>query len=104
MEAENADNEMQEVPFMSTLTERVNKAMQDGYTDNFKITKQGLYSSSKNKTYSPSEVRIKDFYRFEGESDPADNSIMYVIQTTDNTKGVLVDAYGPYADAQINKF
>jgi hypothetical protein len=29
---------------------------------------------------------------------------MYQIETSDGTKGVLVDAYGPYADAKVNDF
>ena len=94
---------IQPVPFMSTLSDRLNRAMKDGYTDNLKATKQGLYSSAKDKTYAPAEVKIIDFYRFEGQSDPADNAIMYVIETGDGVKGTLVDAYGAYADEQVNK-
>ncbi len=89
---------------MNTLTERVNKAVQNGYVENFKVTKQGLFLERLDKTYVPSEVCIKDFYRFEGESDPADNSIMYVIETCDDMKGTLIDAYGPYSDANVTKF
>jgi hypothetical protein len=37
--------------------------------------------------------------RFEGNSDPIDNSIVYAISANDNSvKGVLVDAYGVYAE------
>jgi hypothetical protein len=89
---------------MNTLTSCLNRAVKEGYTDNLKVTKQGLYSSVKDKNYEPSQVRIIDFYRFEGLSDPADNAIMYVIETDDGVKGTLVDAYGTYADEHINKF
>ena len=82
----------------------VNKAIKDGYTDSLKVTKQGLYSTTKDKTYGPDEVRVIDFFRFEGQSDPADNAIMYVVETMDGAKGVLVDAYGAYADEHVNKF
>ena len=92
------------IPFMNTLTERVNKAIKDGYTDTLKVTKQGLYSTAKDKVYAPADVKVIDFNRFEGQSDPADNAIMYVIETTDGVKGVLIDAYGAYADEQVNKF
>ncbi len=92
------------VPFMNTLTERTNKAMKDGYTDTLKVTKLGLYSTKKDKVYNPEDVQVIDFFRFEGQSDPADNAIMYVIETTDGVKGVLIDAYGAYADEQVNKF
>jgi hypothetical protein len=89
---------------MTTLTDRVNKAIKDGYTDNFKVTRQGLFSGVKHKTYNPAEVKIVDFCRFEGESDPSDNEIMYVIETNDGDKGILIDAFGPYADEYVNNF
>ena len=91
-------------PFMNTLTERVNNEVKNGYVDNLKVTKQGLYSPSKDKTYTPYEVRVTDFFRFEGASDPADSAILYVIETADGVKGTLIDAYGAYADEYINKF
>jgi len=95
---------MEPIPFMSPLSDRVNKAMKDGYTTNMKVTKQGLLVESKNRTYTPEEVKIIDFNRFEGQSDPADNAIMYLIQTVDGVKGTIIDAYGAYADETINKF
>lgn len=78
--------------------------VKDGYTDNFKVKKQGLVSSEKEQTYSPLETNVINYYRFEGQSDPADNTIMYVIETTDGQKGLLVDAYGPYADEHVSNF
>jgi hypothetical protein len=90
--------------FMSTLTAVVNKAIKDGFIDTLKVTKKGLFDTNKNKTYSPQEVKVIDFFRFEGESDPADNSILYKIETTDGARGTLIDAYGPYADETVNRF
>jgi hypothetical protein len=97
------DNEAEE-SFMNTLTERINKATKEGYTESFKVTQQGLFSEGSQKTYMPVDVFIKDFFRFEGQSDPADNAILYIIETSDGVKGMLVDAYGAYADENINKF
>src|ERR1700761_9220077 len=99
---ENKPNE--HVPFMNTLTSCVNKAVQDGYIDNFKVEKNSLHSSRKEKDYTPADITVKNFYRFEGQSDPADNAIMYTIETTDGAKGILIDAYGTYADDSVNKF
>lgn len=105
------DNKMQTgndaldtVPFMNTLTSCINKAMKDGYTDNFKVDGKRLVSSQKEAVYRPEQVKIVNFYRFEGQSDPSDNAIMYLIETTDETKGILIDAYGAYADDAVNKF
>ena len=90
--------------FMNTLTSCVNKVTKDGYTDNFKVTKEGLYSSIKEKHFKPEEVQVINFYRFEGQSDPDDNAILYVIETNDGIKGTLIDAYGVYNDAKLSQF
>jgi len=92
------------VPFMNTLTSVVNKVVKDGYTHSFKIEDKKLLSSTNDQSYEPDEVKIVNFYRFEGQSDPGDNAIMYVIETTDGSKGTLIDAYGAYADEGVNKF
>ncbi|MCD6063965.1 MAG: hypothetical protein K0R82_1876 [Flavipsychrobacter sp.] len=90
--------------FMNTLTACVNKVVKDGYTDSFKVTQRGLYSCSTDKYFTPADVKVVNFYRFEGESDPADSSILYVMETSSGDKGTLIDAYGPYADENVNKF
>jgi len=88
---------------MNTLADCVNKLVADGYTGNFKVDEQGLLADS-GKHYKHNQVHIKNFFRFEGESDPADNSILYAIELDDGTKGTLMDAYGSYNDALIGKF
>ena len=92
------------VPDMKSLTSCLNKMIADGYTDDFKAVDEGLKAIKSEKIYSPDDVTIVNYYRFEGQSDPDDMSILYVIQTVDGTKGTLVDAYGPYADENVNKF
>lgn len=37
-------------------------------------------------------------------SDPEDASIVYVIETRSGTKGLLVDAFGPYANPEVGRF
>lgn len=82
----------------------VNKLVLDGYVESFQVTEKGLFSPGKNKHYKPEEVQFVNFFRFEGASDPADNSILYAVETNDGVKGTLTDAYGPYADLQVDKF
>lgn len=89
---------------MNTLTSCVNKVVKDGFSDSFNVTSRGLFSCSKDRYYTPEEVKVINFYRFEGQSDPADNAIMYVIETADGSRGTLIDAYGPYADDKVNVF
>ena len=90
---------------MTTLVSCTNRLTKEGFTENFVAHKTGIEAPSSKKMYVPSEVRIVNFYRFEGESDPADNSVLYAIEAADGTRGLLVDAYGgPYVDQRIGKF
>ena len=89
---------------MTTMVGAMNKLQADGYTENFVAKEKGLEAPTTKKVYTPSEVKIANFYRFEGESDPADNAIVYAIETNDGVKGMLVDAYGPYANRKVSQF
>jgi hypothetical protein len=96
--------EKPEIPWMKSLSSCVNKMKDDGFKEDFQATSKGLTTFDKSKTYNPDQVRILNFYRFEGESDPGDNTILYVIETDDGVKGTLVDGYGAYADISVSKF
>lgn len=89
---------------MKTLSACTNQMKQDGYKEDFQVTAQGLCTYAEDKIYQAGQVHIVNFYRFEGASDPADNSILYVIETDDGLKGTLVDAYGAYSDSEVSKF
>lgn len=90
---------------MTTLVSCTNRLQKAGFTENFVPHKSGIEAPSTKKLYVPNEVKIINFYRFEGESDPADNSVLYAIETDDGTKGLLVDAYGgPYVDQRVGQF
>ncbi|MBA2612085.1 MAG: hypothetical protein H0U95_08945 [Bacteroidetes bacterium] len=73
--------------------------------ENFIAKEKGLEAPSTKKTYKAEEVKVSSFYRFEGESDPGDNAIVYAIETVDGIKGMLVDSYGgPYANRKVSQF
>lgn len=92
------------IPHMKSLTSLTNKMVLNGYDDDFKITDNGLKSLRTEKIYQPDQINIINFFRFEGQSDPNDNTILYVIETSDGLKGTIVDAYGPYADRKLSEF
>ena len=82
-----------------TLTEAINSKQTEGYTFDFNLKSSLLECKTLNKSFKPDEFKVDDFYRFEGDSNPDDSSILYAIQTTCGIKGLLVDAYGVYSDA-----
>lgn len=97
-------NKNDATPKMKTLSENVNEAIEKGFVENFIVVTKGLSTEDKKAVYAPADIAISDFYRFEGYSDPQDNSILYLIETNDGRKGTLIDAYGAQADAKISTF
>lgn len=89
---------------MKTLSVCLSSLTAAGYQTQFKATDNGLLSLKTQKIFNPHDVKIKHYYRFEGESDPADNAIVYGIETSDGERGTLVDAYGPYNDSKVTTF
>lgn len=89
---------------LKTLAACMNRLQGDGFNENFKVEGRKIHALDTDKEYAPSEVKILNFYRFEGESDPADNAILYALETNDGIRGLLSDAYGPYADTHVTKF
>ena len=80
-----------------TLTEAINALRKEGYAEDFNL----MHDSIGNREYkiSSSEFKIDKFYRFEGDTDPADECVIYAISSeTHALKGILVNAFGTYAD------
>lgn len=83
-----------------TMVEAITDLKARGYNDDFSLTEHALENKDKGLTLKAEDFDIDEFYRFEGESDPADNTIVYGISSaTKNTKGTLVHAYGTYSEA-----
>ncbi len=61
----------------------------------FEWTDKG-FTAGKNKFYQPQDLKIIKTYRFEGDSDPGDMSIIYLIEANDGLIGYSMDAYGVY--------
>lgn len=89
---------------MSSMLKILQDLTKTGYETQFKACEKGLTSMTTNTCYKPKDVEVKHFYRFEGESDPDDNSIVYAIETKTGEKGTLIDSYGAYSDPLIEKF
>lgn len=89
--------------YMPDLAPCLTSVHEKGYTNEFKVEGEKLICFNNNKSYAAADLKIKNFYRFEGISNPEDMSILYAIETSDGTKGTLIDAYGTYADEMIGE-
>jgi len=73
-----------------------------GYTAHFRAVEGGLQALGTGERFAQKDLTIRGYYRFEGASDPDDMAIAYAIETTSGVRGILVDAYGVYADPTIS--
>lgn len=83
----------------NSLSEAINDLKARGYTEDFNLQPTGVVYPSSKLRWHPEEFSIDEFYRFEGMSNTDDNSIVFAISSRDGVKGVLVDAYGVYAES-----
>lgn len=87
-----------------TLSETINGLMKLGYIHDFNISEECLVCHQTNVTLSPNDFQIDKVYRFEGESNPEDQSILYAISSAKfDIKGVLVNGYGISSDDTTSK-
>lgn len=89
---------------METVSQYLNWARSEGFTLDYIVRDDKLCAADCAKKFNAKDAKIVGFLRFEGESDPGDSSIAYMIETCDGQKGTLVDAYGMYADEKVTKF
>lgn len=87
-----------------TLSETVNGLIKAGYTLDFNIHGECLICHQTNTILSPDEFQIDKVYRFEGASNPDDESVVYALSSAKfNVKGILINGYGISADEATSK-
>ena len=83
-----------------TLSETINGLKKDGYSLDFNVQQERIVCHQANTVLSPEDFEIDKVYRFEGASNPEDQSVLYAISSAKfDVKGVLVNGYGISADA-----
>ena len=75
-----------------TLSTALDAMRQKGYTEDFNLAENCLICNS--QRFNADEFEIKEVYRFEGDSDPADEAIVLGIESKSGIKGILVNGYG----------
>lgn len=87
-------------PAYATVSEAVNDLQRRGYTDELSLRDHCVVCDGKKTELHPEDFHIDEFHRFEGDTDPADESIVYAISSAKHgIKGVLVNGFGPSANS-----
>lgn len=82
---------------MQTLTAVLEKLRLKKRDNEFRFDEKGLTSGC-DKYYQPGDLKIVKTFRFEGDSNPDDNTILYLIEANDGSFGYSLDAYGAYSN------
>lgn len=90
---------------MVTLSQVLEKLRKQRFDNEFTMVDEFFTTTNGNK-YTPEDLTIIKTYRFEGDSDPADSSILYVIEAKDGLMGYVMDIYGAQSehDAAFDDF
>ena len=89
---------------MTTVTEVNNNLRKQGYVEDFNLQQNCLVCREGHYSVFHNEFVIDKVYRFEGDSDPADEATVYAISCPKyDIKGVLVNGAGIYTDDLTNE-
>ena len=81
-----------------TVSEAISGLKRRGYTIDFNIGSHEIRLGAYSIALSPDTFEITEVHRFEGETNPDDEEVVYAIESRDGIKGVLVNGYGVSAD------
>ncbi|RZJ31884.1 MAG: hypothetical protein EOO48_00645 [Flavobacterium sp.] len=89
---------------LETLVSVMSKLEAAGYVSQFRVVDDSLQSLLSGESFTPAEITVEHFYRFEGESSQDDEAILYAISANAGEKGTLVDGYGASNDSGVTVF
>ena len=81
----------------TSLSEAINSLKDEGFTEDFNLCDAGVENKARKNIHKAVDLNVVKYYRFEGQTNPDDSTILYAIETSTGEKGLLVDAYGVYA-------
>jgi len=88
----------------SNLIEAINGLKKQGYTEDFNLRQSCLECRDGQYKIFHDEFVVDKYFRFEDDTDPAEQSIIYAISSkAHKLKGILINAYGIYSDPITNE-
>lgn len=90
----------------ATLIEAIDGLRDEGYTEDFNLQQDCLVFDDEHKVIykvTSDEFVVDKYYRFEDDTDPSNQSIIYAISSQKYlVKGILINGYGIYAEPATN--
>ncbi|MEO7976526.1 hypothetical protein [Flavobacterium sp.] len=80
----------------ATVSKALDQLNEKGFTCDFNINSAAIKKN-------PEKFEIVHVYRYEGESDPGDEAVVYGIKSTTGKKGVFVAGFSADSDSETAK-
>lgn len=80
----------------ATVLEAIKQLRDLGFMVDFNISGNAL--TVNDAEYDCDDFEITEIYRYEGDSNPDEESTVYGIESKDGVKGILVTSYGMYIE------
>jgi hypothetical protein len=84
-----------------TVSGAVNGLKKRGYSMDFNLRENCIICHD--EKFNPGDFEIVEVHRFEGNTDPADEAVVYAIESNKGHKGVLVNGYGPTSESMSSE-
>lgn len=82
-----------------TVVAALNGLKAKGYDLDFNIAFDNIKCEKHNICLNPHEFEITEVHRFEGDTNPSDEDVVYAVESKDGKmKGTITSAFGMYSD------
>lgn len=96
---------MADETWMTTLSRVLERLREKGFDNEIRMNEnKEMVSVNSGKTYQPKDLLIFKNFRFEGESNPDDNSIILMVEDKEGEIGYIMDSYGAYSNNEGPEF
>lgn len=83
-----------------TVVGAINGLKERGYSLDFNIAFDKIICVQNDYCLNPAEFEITEVYRFEGDTNPSDEDVVYAVESKNGElKGIITSAFGTYADS-----
>jgi hypothetical protein len=83
---------------MTTLSKVLENLRIKKQDNELRLSEGKKFIAPSGKLYEAADLKIIKTYRFEGNSDPSDSSVIYLIEANDGLVGYSLDAFGAYSN------
>jgi len=78
------------MPYVKSYYSCLNRLIGDGYDEEFQFSQTGIQSKRSKRVYERGDFKVINLFRFEGSHNDADNVLLYMLETSDGSKGTLI--------------